>query len=179
MVTAYTANGYFDVDVNNTATGSSSSPTVATGVMTLPNELEVVAFSANGAVNTILTPAGWSDALTQNNTNGYSFYDYFGGGVLSNHVLYKKATSTASDTCTGLFAVSHAWGAIAFTLKPRLDSGKVFFDSSADGSSWTNLWSSAHSFGSKLQLMRVYFNTGYYGTEYDPGPFLIGGIGVI
>jgi hypothetical protein len=174
--TLFYASGYFDVDVNNSATGNSSAPSVATGTMSLPNELEVVVFSNGGSVDTNSLPSGWSNAVTLNNTNGFSFYP---GTNIVNHVFYKKATSTVSDTCTSSYAISHQWGGIAFTLKPRIDTGNVFFDYSTDGSSWTNFWSSAHSLASKLQLMRVYFNSGYYGTEYDPGPFLIGGIGVV
>lgn len=60
----------------------------------------------------------------------------------------------------------------------REAGGVIFFDTSPDRSTWTNQQSFSHSFGSKLQTMRVHFESGYYGTETSPNPMVLGGVNV-
>ena len=58
----------------------------------------------------------------------------------------------------------------------REASGVIYWDTSADHNTWTNQYSAAHTFGSKLQTMRLYLNCGYSATESSPAPFQIGGV---
>lgn len=175
-VSAYGAAGFFDVDVSATnAAGSPNKvPTVVVPAMGVSGELEIVTFMSgfHPASDTSATPGGWSSSTPNPSTanNSYGLYS---------HTYWKKALAQTADTCTSAYVNNENWSGIALALKPRLNSGTIYWDLSNDGVSWTNILSSAHALGTKLQFMRAYFNSGYSGTEPNPSPFLISGVGVI
>lgn len=175
-VSAYTAAGYFDVDVSatNTTGTKTTSPSVVVPAKGVSGELEIASFMSgyHPAGNTVGIPSGWSNATPSSVT----YYNTYG---LYSHTYWKSALAQTADTVTSAYASASYWSAIALALKPRLNSGTVYWDVSNDGVSWTNILSSAHSLGTKIQTLRAYFYAGYYGTEPNPSPLLVSGVGSI
>lgn len=172
-VSAFTAAGFFDVDVHNSnfSATQTTNPNTTTGAMGVSGELEVVSFMSgfHPYEDTTGSPSGWTRC-----TRVYNF-----AYSLTSTVYWKKATAQTSDAVTSAFASPCYWSAFILTLKPRLNSGTVYWDVSNDGVSWTNIFSNAHTLGTKLQFMRAYFNAGYSGSEANPPPFLVCGVGAI
>jgi hypothetical protein len=175
-VSAYGAAGFFDVDVTatNFAATANKVPTVVVPAMGVSGEMEIVTFMSgfHPVSDTSSTPSGWSSSTPNPSTANNS-------ASLYSHTYWKKATAQTADTCTSAYVNNENWSAIALALKPRLNSGTIYWDVSIDGVSWTNILSNAHSLGTKLQFMRAYFSSGYTGTEPNPSPFLVSGVGVI
>jgi hypothetical protein len=178
-ISAYSAAGYFDVDpvgvqTNTTATRTTA-PTVVIPAKGFSGELEVASFMSgyHPSANTVGTPSGWTSATP----NPETYYTPYG---LHSHTYWKSmgAVQTA-DTVTSAYAAVSNWSVIGLSLKPRVNTGTVYWDLSNDGVSWTNILSHTHSLGTALQFMRAYFYAGYWGTEPNPSPFLVSGVGSI
>lgn len=101
-----------------------------------------------------------STSQAANTSNSIGFY-------LNNGTLYymNAGGSFASVGTTTYSSTTHKW------LRVRESGGTVYWDTSADGVSWTNRASSASP---AITVTTVYVNfvVGYFGTEPSPGSAL-------
>jgi hypothetical protein len=172
---AWSAPGYYTLDTDTIATGTSTTPSVATGTMSIAGDMEVSFFSNYAGLDPLAAPSGWAEAVTPGNGKSK-----VANGSYTAHAYWKYATGTTTDTVTATYPSSTEWITAALTLKTNLGSGTVYWDNSFDGTSWTNLYSRTHVMtATQLQNMLAYFSCGYSGTEYGPEPMLVGGINVI
>jgi len=126
--------------------------------------------SSSAAVKVIQVPPtgnGTTEAelLLQYDDNNYFMFGWSGGGYF--------ASLMQAGTPTNFFglATNTYW-------RIREAAGTVFFETSANFSTWATQTSSAHTLGTMIQAMRVLLQCGFYGTETSPGPFIVAGVNV-
>ncbi len=98
----------------------------------------------------------------------YYFAMFISGG--SFYALLRQAGVNTSTALVPYDSIAHAYWRI------RESAGFVFFEASPDRITWSILHSSVHTFGTKIQTLRVRYECGYYGTETTPAPFIIGAV---
>lgn len=98
----------------------------------------------------------------------YDSSNYFQMGTLNGNLVSKMCQAgTITSSSTTYSSTSHAYWRI------RESSGTIYFDTSPDRSTWTNQWSTSHSFGSKLNTMRVRYECEHNSAQGDPGQMVV------
>jgi len=97
------------------------------------------------------------------------FSMFISGGDLYSGEMY-GGSKTNTLLVSPYDATSHKYWRV------REASGTVYFDTSPDRVTWTNMRSHAHTLSTKLATMRMWFECGYYGTETAPDPLRIDAI---
>jgi hypothetical protein len=86
-------------------------------------------------------------------------------------IMRKREAGANSSTSITYSLVDHRY------LRISESGTDLLFDTSPDATTWTNRRTVAH--GMNLSAGRVVVSAGYWGTETDPGSFVIGGVNAV
>ena len=93
--------------------------------------------------------------------------------IENNQIIFReKVTNTNSDIAIPYNAVTHKW------LRIREAAGTVYWDTSADGTAWTNRRSKTSGIGS-LTSVTINLFAGFWGTEPAPGVALLDNFNIV
>jgi hypothetical protein len=172
------ADGFATKDTTKWTWGSTAA--VSSGRLSLPTNSAYSAFITSTAGYDLTSSSIFVQTVQRPNVGNGSTQLYFqldiNGTLNTNSVQFvvegtflralRFVAGTQTQVLQGTYsATSHAW------LRLRHSAGTVFWDTSPDGTTWTNFTSWAVTFA--VTNLQASIGTGYYGTEPSPGTALV------